>query len=166
MWVTYVILIALVLFAALAGIVFAFRNSPLLYWKEFVRLNYVTNSLSNRLNFFLDAKWSGVIDVFLAEAKLLEVRVLIIDANGSTLIDSSRPHELILPKINNPSAVFKRTKGNIRIFRDDSEQYWFYQISPINESYYVLSAIKRPSFKIGTILQDDPPPRKSDLQWL
>ena len=87
LWLTYVLLVAFVLVAAFTGIVVAFRNSPLLYWKEFIRLNYVTDSLTNHLDFSSDTKWGGIIELFLTEAELLDVRVIIVNEDGSPISD-------------------------------------------------------------------------------
>lgn len=155
LWITYVLLVAFVLVVAFSGIVIAFRNSPLLYWNEFVRLNYVTNSLANRLDFFLPSRWESLIDVFLVEAGLLDVRVIIFDDQGMLQLDSMAGEYVPIPMIANPSTVFRRTEGSIRLFQDAMRQYWFYQINPINETSYLLSAIPRPTLQIRTILQDE-----------
>ena len=155
LWITYVLLVAFVLVVALSMIVIAFRNSPLLYWNEFVRLNYVTNSLANRLDFFLDSKWEAIIALFLSDTNLKDVRVLIFDREGTLLIDSMADGFAPIKEIEEPAAVFHQTEGKIRIFQDDNRKFWFYQINPINESYYLLAAIPRPEMRIQAILQDE-----------
>lgn len=155
LWITYVLLVAFVLVVAFSGIVIAFRNSPLLYWQEFVRLNYVTNSLSNRLDFYQQANWDNTITTFLAKAELEEVRVLIFDMGGILQHDSMADAYPSLPMIADPAAVFKRTEGSIRLFQDDDRQYWFYQINPINDTMYLLAAIPRPILRVSTLFQDE-----------
>jgi len=154
LWLTYVLLIGFVLAAAFAGIVVAFRNSPLLYWKEFVRLNYVTDSLANRLNYYSESKWSGSIKSFLGERELPDVRVIIVDDVGYPTVDSGGSQKAEFPRIK-PSEAFVRSEGNIRVFRDQGTQYWFYQIRPINDSYFLIAAVPRPSIQIRTIFQDE-----------
>ncbi len=155
LWLTYVLLVGFVLVAAFTGIVVAFRNSPLLYWKEFILLNYVTDSLVNRLDFFIDAEWGGIIELFLSKTELLDVRVIIVDGDGYPILDSESAWNLGFPRINNPSAVFTKSEGNIRIFRDEGNQFWFYRIRPINDAYYLIAAIPRPSIQIQTIFRDE-----------
>jgi len=155
LWITYVLLVAFVLAVAFTGIVIAFRNSPLLYWNEFVRLNYVSNSLANRLDFFLAEKWERITTLFLKEADLLDVRVLVFNMDGVLHLDSMADESSPLPMISNPESVFQRTQGNIRIFQDNNKNFWFYQINPINDAYYLLAAIPRPILRIRSILQDE-----------
>ncbi len=155
LWITYVLLVAFVLFVAFAGMLIAFRNNPLLYWSEFVRLNYVSNSLSSRLDFYSSAKWDGIIDVFLTDTGLLDVRVLIFDVDGMLYLDSMSEAYSPIPMVADPAAVFGRTEGNIRLFQDNNRKYWFYQINPINQSYYLLAAIPRPKMQVQTILRDE-----------
>ncbi len=155
LWLTYVLLVAFVLVAALTGIVVAFRNSPLLYWKEFVRLNYVTDSLTNHLDFSSDTEWSGIIELFLTKAELTDVRVIIVNEDGSAISDSRGAQNSGLLRINNPSAAFTRSEGNIRVFRDEETQTWFYRIRPINDTYFLIAAIPRPRIQIRSIFQDE-----------
>jgi signal transduction histidine kinase len=155
LWLTYVLLVAFVLVAAFTGIVVAFRNSPLLYWKEFIRLNYVTDSLANRLDFFIDTKWGGIIETFLTEAGLFNMRVIIVDVDGLPILDSGSSKNSELPRINNPSDAFIRSEGSIRIFQDKGDQFWFYKITPIDDYYFLIAAIQRPSIQIRTIFQDE-----------
>ena len=115
LWLTYVLLIAFVLAAALAGIVVAFRNSPLLYWEEFVRLNYVTDSLANRLNYYSESKWDGITNSFLGERELPDVRVIIVDGVGHPTVDSEGLQRAGFPRIN-PSEAFVESEGIIRVF--------------------------------------------------
>jgi signal transduction histidine kinase len=155
LWVTYVLLVLFVLAVAFSGIVIAFRNSPLLYWNEFVRLNYVTNSLANRLDFLVENNWEEMIHRFLEKAELLDVRVLIFYDDGYLKFDSMADTYATFPMIADPATVFKRTNGNIRLFQDNDRDYWFYQINPINDSLYLLSAIPRPKLQISAIFQDE-----------
>ena len=155
LWITYVLLVAFVLVVAFSGIVIAFRNSPLLYWNEFVRLNYVTNSLANRLDFLVENNWEEMIHLFLEKADLLDVRVLIFDSAGMLKLDSMAESYASFPMIGDPATVFKSTEGSIRLFQDNDRQYWFYQINPINDSLYLLSAVPRPKLQIRTIFQDE-----------
>ena len=155
LWITYVLLVVFVLVVAFTGMVIAFRNSPLLYWKEFVRLNYVSNSLASRLDFYQQSNWEKTIRAFLSPPELDGVRVLIFDMQGILQHDSMAKSNSSFPLIENPSAVFSRSEGSIRLFQDDDRQYWFYQINPINDSLYLLAAIPRPKLQIRSIFQDE-----------
>jgi len=155
LWLTYAILVGLVLFAAFAGIVLAFRNSPLLYWKEFVQLNYVTNSLANRLDFMNQKLWMGIIELFLLDADLGDVRVIIIDGDGQPRMDSGGLAYPPIPDFAKPGDIYQQAEGSIRLFRDEKNQAWFFQINPINKDLYLVSAIQRPVLRIGAILQDE-----------
>ena len=154
LWLTYILLIAFVLVAAFTGIVVAFQSSPFLYWKEFIRLNYVTDSLATRLNYYIEEKWKSIIKLFLAESELLDVRVIVVDDGGYPTLDSGSSQNAEFPRIN-PSDIFKRSEGNIRFFRDQGTQLWFYQIRPINDTYFLIAAIPRPHIQIRTIFQDE-----------
>jgi hypothetical protein len=85
LWLTYSLIILLVLFFALAGIVFAFQSSPLLYRQVFLRMDLVSHLLTNRLSFVIAADWDPTIVLFFKEAALLDVEVAIIDNKGASV---------------------------------------------------------------------------------
>ncbi len=82
------------------------------------------------------------------------MRVIVVDNVGYPTLDSGSSQNAEFPRIN-PSDAFKRSEGNIRVFRDQGTQLWFYQIRPINDTYFLISAIPRPHIQIRTIFQDE-----------
>ena len=93
LWLTYTMIIFIVLSLASAGIIFAFQRSPLLYRQIFLRMDLVSNLLTDRLAFVINADWDPTIQLFFKEAELLDVQVAILDDSGSLVFHTADYHE-------------------------------------------------------------------------
>jgi signal transduction histidine kinase len=155
LWLTYSLIILLVLFFALAGIVFAFQSSPLLYRQVFLRMDLVSHLLTNRLSFVIAADWDPTIDLFFKEAELLDVEVAIIDNKGASVFLSDGYLESELPPMTTLAQDAENSQEHILTFRDEEKIIWFYKISKINDNYYLLVAAERPNVAIGSLFQDE-----------
>ena len=155
LWLTYTLLIFLVLIAALAGIIFAFQSSPLLYRQIFLRIDLVSNLLRERLSFVIDANWDPTIQLFFKEAEILDVQATILDLDGRIVFSTGEKQNFQVPVIDNLQELSESSVEKVLIFRDDNKIDWFYQISEINQDYYLLAAAKRPDIDFSTIFQDE-----------
>jgi len=155
LWLTYTMIIFIVLTLASAGIIFAFQRSPLLYRQIFLRMDLVSNLLTDRLAFVINADWDPTIQLFFKEAELLDVQVAILDDSGSLVFHTTDYHEGEIPQINDPYNTAQRSTNNALIYRDQEKVEWFYQISQINDDYFLLVAARRPNVAIETLFQDE-----------
>lgn len=155
LWLTYVLLIFLVLIAALAGIVFAFQRSPLLYRQIFLRMDMVSNLLTDRLAYAIESNWDPTIQLFFKEAELLDVRIAILDANGRVVFRTGGYELSQLPEIKDPVGAAERSLDQVLTFSDNQQTDWFYQVSEINQDLYLLAAAERPAVAIGTLFEDE-----------
>ena len=155
LWLTYLLIVIFVLLIAFAGIVVAFRKSPLLYRQVFYRISLVNSFLKERLAFVLDTEWAPFIRLFLDEVKILDVRIAILDNQGAVLFLSEGTKIDELPIISNPEKLTERSKDRILTYQDLQKKDWFYQISQIDSHYYLLTAEIRPDISIGGLFQDE-----------
>ncbi|MDK2979917.1 MAG: hypothetical protein PWQ55_264 [Chloroflexota bacterium] len=155
LWLTYTMIIFLVLALALGGIIFAFQRSPLLYRQIFLRMDLVSNLLTDRLAFVINADWDPTIQLFFKEAELLDVQVAILDTSGNELFRTLDYEEDQVPQVLDPRDTAARSADRALVFRDSEKVDWFYQISQINEEYYLLVAARRPNVPIESLFQDE-----------
>ena len=155
LWLSYSLIILLVLFFALAGILFAFKSSPLLYHQIFLRMDLVSNLLTNRLAIVINADWDPTVQLFFKEAELLDVEVAIIDQHGNLVFQSDGYQSDEIPSINEPAAAVERSMNNVLTYQDSQKVSWFYKISAINKEYFLLVAAQRPNIALGTLFQDE-----------
>jgi signal transduction histidine kinase len=155
LWLTYTLIIFIVLTLASAGIIFAFQRSPLLYRQIFLRMDLVSNLLTDRLAFVIDSDWDPTIQLFFKEAELLDVQVAIVDNSGTLLFHTIDYREDQIPKIYDPYETADRSNDRALVYRDPEKEDWFYQISQINENYFLLVAARRPDVAIQSLFQDE-----------
>ncbi len=155
LWLTYTMIIFIVLTLASAGIIFAFQRSPLLYRQIFLRMDLVSNLLTDRLAIVINADWNPTIQLFFKEAELLDVQVAILDDSGSLVFHTTDYREVEIPQINDPNDTAQRSANNALTYRDQDKVIWFYQISQINADYFLLVAARRPNVAIETLFQDE-----------
>lgn len=155
LWLTYLIVVIFVLLIAFAGIAVAFRQSPLIYRQVFYRISLVNNFLKERLAIVLESEWAPFIRLFLKEINILDIKIAIINEEGEIihLIEGTTIKEL--PSVSNPRVQSERSKDRILTFKDDEKNFWFYQVSQINEQFYLITTALRPDISIGTLFQDE-----------
>jgi signal transduction histidine kinase len=155
LWLTYTLIILFVLTLAMAGIIFAFQRSPLLYHQIFLRMNLVSNLLTDRLSIVIDSDWDPTIQLFFKEAELLDVQVAILDSDGQVVFHTIDYQDNQIPQINDPAETSQRSIDQALVFRDGNREDWFYQIRQINADYYLLVAALRPDVPIQSLFQDE-----------
>lgn len=156
LWLTYGMIILMVLLIAIGGILIAFRRSPLLYRQIFYRISLVDNFLADRLSLVINTQWEPIIQLFFNEVEILDVRVAIQNEEGEILFHSEEDGEgFPIPAVQEPEGFSEKNKDRILIFQDKDGEDWFYQISPINSMYFLITAAHRPPIPISTLLQDE-----------
>jgi signal transduction histidine kinase len=155
LWLTYSLIIFLVLIIALTGIIFAFQRSPLLYHQVFLRMDLVSNLLTDRLAFVIDSDWDPAIQLFFKEAEILDVQAAILTANGDLIFHTKDYQEAQIPEVNDPADTTENSVDRILVYRDYEGVDWFFQISQINPDFYLLVAARRPAVVIQTLFQDE-----------
>lgn len=155
LWLTYSLLIFLILIVALAGILFAFEKSPLLYRQIFLRIDLVSNLLSGRLSLALETNWNPTIQSFFVEAEVLDVQVAILDGDGNVVLIGNEDKNFHPQSIDNPADLSKESLEHILVYQDENRNDWFYQVRQINQDYYLLATATRPDIPLSAILQDE-----------
>ncbi len=156
LWLTYAMIILMVLLIAIGGILISFRKSPLLYRQIFYRISLVDNFLADRLSLVIDTQWEPIIQFFFEEVEILDVRVAIQNKEGEILFHSEVDKgEFPIPAVENPENFSEKNKERILIYQDKDGEDWFYQISPINSMYFLITTAHRPPIPISTLLQDE-----------
>lgn len=155
LWMTYSLLIFLILIVALMGIFFAFQKSPLLYRQIFLRIDLVSNLLSDRLAIAIDTSWDPTIQSFFTEADVLDVQVAILDTQGNIVFVAGDDKKFHPPILDDPAKLSEETHEHILIYQDEARLDWFYQVRQINQDYYLLAAAPRPDIPLSSLLQDE-----------
>ena len=155
LWLTYLVIILFVLLIAFAGIAVAFRNSPMLYRQVFYRITLVNGFLRERLALVIDGEWEPFVRLFLEEVKVFDVNVAILDAQGNVAYSSATNEIASFPGLKDPSSIVDQSRDRILLYKDKNGQTWFYQISPIKSSFFLVTSALRPEISISSVFQDE-----------
>lgn len=156
LWISYILLVVVVLCGATFGIFLALRQSPLLYRQTYFQLNLTAGLLSRRLqSVSASGDFNQIASVYLRETRDVVLRTAIINRSGKILLPEGNAETPHLPPINDPESLRIRSENEILSFRDDRGVEWFYIVTSINGELFLLTAIQRPLIPLRTILQDE-----------
>ncbi len=155
LWLTYLVIVVLVLLIGFAGIIVAFQRSPVLYHEVFYRISLVNGFLTERLSTVSQSDWGPFITMFLNEVKVSDIKIAVINSQGDPVHLTDQTAVTDLPNIGDPQSFALRSRERILTFRDDNKKYWFYQISQINADNYLITAAQRPNVSILVLFQDE-----------
>ena len=155
LWLTYLVIVLFVLLIAFAGIAVSFRNSPMLYRQVFYRISLVNSFLRERLTLVIDRKWEPFIRLFLEEVRIFDVNVTLLDDQGNLVYSTGSNEVINFPGLKNPSSIVDQSEDRILLYKDKYRQTWFYQISQINESVFLVTSALRPEISISSVFQDE-----------
>jgi signal transduction histidine kinase len=155
LWLTYLVIVLFVLLIAFSGIVVAFRDSPMLYRQVFYRISLVNGFLRERLALVPDTEWKSFIGLFLDEVKVTDVNVAILDNQGNIAYSSGTNDIAGFPGLNNPSTIIDQSVDRIILYKDKNGKTWFYQVSEINNNYFLVTSALRPDISISSVFQDE-----------
>jgi len=157
LWLTYVLIVGIVIFiAGLAFTIYILRN-PAVDRREQQRLRLVSNLILQRSQIFNLPPGSFKSDRIQNAVERADtasgVRVALFDAVGQLLADSRQGRVPPLPAWD--SLLKERKPMNSLIFRDESGQQWLYVLSPMEGGNYMLVAVPRPRLPVLTVLRDE-----------
>jgi signal transduction histidine kinase len=155
LWLTYLVIVLFVLVIAFSGIVVAFRDSPMLYRQVFYRISLVNVFLKERLALVPDSEWDSYTGLFLNEVKVNDVNVAILDKQGEVIFSSGENDIAGFPGLNNPSAIIAQSVDKILLYKDKNKKTWFYQLSEINNNFFLVTSALRPEISISSVFQDE-----------
>ena len=151
LWLSYLLVISLVLLVVtLALLLFLVRN-PRLTREAENSLLLAANALQRqRVEINADGNLSDTVQ---RADELLDVRVLIYNAQGSLLADSRAETEATFPDLQHFAT---RDRGpEIADFRDSDNQDWLYTQRNLPRRFTLLVATQRPAAPILSILSDE-----------
>ncbi|MBM3137812.1 MAG: HAMP domain-containing histidine kinase [Chloroflexi bacterium] len=155
LWLTYLFVILLVLIIAFAGIAVAFQRSPILYRQTFYRISLVNGFLTERLTLVYRGEWEPFIQLFLNEVKITDIKIAVLNNNGEAVLLAAGTSIQDIPEITDPASTIERSHERILTYRDENKKYWFYQISQIDETHFLVTLSERPEIAITVLFQDE-----------
>lgn len=157
LWLTYILIVAVVLAVAIAAVFFYLARTPSTDRSEIQRLRLTSTLILQRSQVF------GLLPENLASDRLRQslerideatgYRIVVFDASGQVVVDSRAGKESPLPAWEKLSAS-QRTNW-LPIFRDQDRKQWLYVITPTRGGYFLLVATPRTRTPVMSVLRDE-----------
>ena len=156
LWLTYALVVGVVLIIAGAAVFFYLLRNPAIDRREVQRLRLVSNLMVQR-NQALTALLRNVNPENVAQAlqrmdNLATARVALYSATGELLGDSRANSAAALPEL---SVLQNRSQQELPLFRDADRRQWLYVLTPVEERYYFLVTTPRIRNSLTTLLRDE-----------
>jgi signal transduction histidine kinase len=155
LWISYALLILVVLCIVIAGLVISLRQNPLLYRAVILRLNTADSSLTARIESQPNLTSDRLVRILEREATNRNVRVMAFNNDGSLMYDSQPEASQNLP----PSSKLLNPTGGENInaftFTDQKGGVWLYTLSAIEGDRSLIVAASRPEISLWQFLRDD-----------
>lgn len=150
LWLTYALMIALVLGAVGIGVLLSLRKSPLVYRQPLTQLEAVVNSTVSLINTNPNA--TGLKSILKSESLKTKTRLAIYQADGVLVFDSDT-----LPgdRLTLSAPLDASAPGEVRFTDDLKKRGWLYTLKPINDQLYLLAAGRLPRLPLLLILRDE-----------
>lgn len=152
---SYLLLIACMVFLFTVGIFFSLRQSPLLYRTTISRLAIAKAVLLPRLRSLQSSEIDQLKNVIRDENQNDQLRIAIITEDGQIVFDSAKKPAASLPLISEPREMADKEERQAEYYRDERRNVWFFTVGRISTNYYLLLLIQRPLLPLIEILQDE-----------
>lgn len=150
LWLTYFLIIVLLLAAVGIGVLVTLRNNPLLYRQPLMQLEEVAETTTTLL--------SGTVEPTILQSQITAAavrtgaRLALYQPDGSLIADSEGlpgPHIELIPPFRSSSI------GEVRFASDIHGRKWIYTIKQFNDNTYLLVASRQPRLPILMLLRDE-----------
>lgn len=156
LWISYLILSAVIMVALCSGVIIALARNPLLYRATLVRLTTVDTLLSARLQDGDNLFGVNAESLIAKIAKQHSVRILILDQNLTPLLDTDSGRLLRFGSGVVETSQADRENLKFPLTRDKSGKAWFYlALSLPKGDRWLIIAAPRTLLSLRLILWDD-----------
>ncbi len=155
LWLSYAAVILVALFVVATGLVIALRNNPILYRQAVTRIFLAGTAISFRLGQSPLLTNNRENNILQREADARNLRLLLLEANGSVTLDVGPGSETPLLKLPLPLTPTEQDTIPGRILRDSKGAVWLYTVHSLSNNEFLLVATPRPVLRLRDIIRDD-----------
>ncbi|HAF62310.1 MAG TPA: hypothetical protein DCK95_08290 [Anaerolineaceae bacterium] len=155
LWLSYALIVLMVLVVGSIGLIVALRQSPLLYRQVINRLDVTSELLVRRFEPFINLPTEQFQDVFSEETVDSDVQVAVVNINGNYLASNFQDDNDIVAGIQRENDLQQVSQSEISIYKDAEGEEWFYKVQSIGSDYYLLTASFKPQYSFSMIVKDE-----------
>lgn len=155
LWLSYAAVILVALFVVAIGLVIALRSNPLLYRQAVTRIFLAGSAISYRLDQIPNQAVNRAENVLQREAEIRNLRLVVLEKDGSVVLDVGPGRENPLPRLPLPLIPTEQETILARIFRDGKGTSWIYTLHSLENQKYLLVATPQPVLRLRDIFRDE-----------
>jgi signal transduction histidine kinase len=156
LWLSYALLVGIVLCIVAAGVALSLQQSPILYRQAILRVRLADAFVTDRLETVLQSPSGQYEQVMNQQASARQVRLILLNPNGKVLFDTGAGANPALPKKYIPDLTPETDLTIAKNFKDSNNVAWFYVAHTISNGQYDLMVMApRPRLALRAILRDN-----------
>jgi signal transduction histidine kinase len=156
LWLSYALLIGIVLCIVAAGVAISLQQSPILYRQAILRIRLADAFVTARLETVLQSSPGLYEQVMNQQASARQVRLILLTPDGKVSFDTGAGTNPALPKKFIPDLTPETDLTIAKTFKDSNNVAWFYVAHPLSDGHYDLMVMApRPRLALRAILRDD-----------
>lgn len=154
LWLSYTLLIGLVLLVVGIGVTFAVIRSDLPLRQAINNLQLFQVGILPRLQNAADMEPRLLQTVLTNQGGKVNGRVLVFNAQSQLVADSLAGQGIPLPDIMD-SLEEASAADSLLSYKDNNNKIWYYSVHAVNKAHYIVLAVQRPRLPLLTILRDE-----------
>jgi signal transduction histidine kinase len=156
LWLSYALLVAIVLCIVGTGVALALQQSPILYRQAILRIRLADAFVTARLDNVLQSTPGIYEQVMNQQASARQVRLILLTPDGKVSFDTGAGTNPALPKKFIPDLTPETDLTIAKNFKDSNNVAWFYVAHSLSNGQYDLMVMApRPRLALRAILRDD-----------
>jgi signal transduction histidine kinase len=155
LWLSYAALIAVALLVVAIGLVIALQRNPILYRQAITRIYLAGSAVSLRLDELPRLTAERVDKILQRESTARKLRMAILTANGSIVLESGPEADIPLQKLPLPLESTEDDPNLAKIIRDVQGRDWLYTLYPLENQRFLMTATLRPVLRPREIFRDE-----------
>lgn len=155
LWLSYALLIAVLLAVVTAALVFALLRNPAVYTSVVPRLQLAGKNALPRISQAMQANPGRLGLVLQRESQATKLRLLVVDLSGKVLGDSESGQQGAIATMDMERVSATENSSRPGIVRDASRVRWVYSAVNSDNGYYVVAATPLPRLPIITLVRNE-----------
>lgn len=149
LWLSYALVISIALGVVSAVLVVYLIRNPLIYRQEAARLLVVQNLILRNRGNWISIRPENIQTYFDQQEDSFGARIILFDESGQPVADSGSQEfgGLRIPRLTGGRSA--------SVLRDSDGIPWLYRLRQLDNKYWLMVAVQRPTVALRTLLRDD-----------
>lgn len=157
LWLTYLILIIILLSLVAGGVLVSLANNPIIYRESVQQIRQGLSDVIDKLDKKNRADIPELSAILEDVSQSSGIRFLILDHSSQVIIDTNANDKssLKILRITNSKIRNIYDETRVRLIRDNSNRVWLFATLKITDNFWLLAAVPAPKLGVMGILKDE-----------